>query len=562
MRGIDDHDDRERRLARRHEPDERRVVVRLRVAPVDQLRRRPGLPGNGVSLDLRKLRRGPPLDDRFHDFGQRRRGLRGDRAPQDPGRDRVAAAVAQKRAHDARLDEVAAVGDRAHGGRHLQRRDADLVSHRDRCEGARIQPLRVPDDAGVLAAEVRRERLAEAEPGDVAAEALGAEPHPHPDRPDVARLRDDVDERQRAVRVHVADDPIAEHDEPGRAVDLIGRRDHPLFDRRRRGDDFERGSRLVQILDGAVAPRGDVGRVEDIRVERRPVRQREDLAGVRLHDDGGAAGGRVLFDADAQLAIRDVLQVLVDGELEPVAGRRRALLARRHGVPARVGLEQHLAFAAADARVERGFEPGQTLVHADVAEHVRRELFLRVVPPAFLEEQDAPKVERPDAARLLGRHPAREIRELALAAQPVRHQRLLRRLAVVELVAHELCDRIRIVDVRGIGGDRIGVHAVGQDAPRAIDDLPALGRENDRLQLLPVRARHHLVVPQHLQIQQAGLDPDGPGGEERRADQQARADGAAPVGRRGRRLAPQDPLRERARGKLESAALLVRHRCS
>ena len=256
------------------------------------------------------------------------------------------AAVADERAHDARLDELAAVGHRAHGRGHLQRRDAHLISHRHRRQRAGIQPRRVPDDAGVLAAEVRRERLAEAEPADVAAEALRAEPHPHPDRSDVARFRDDVDERQRAVRVHVADDAAAERDEPGSAVHRIGRRDHPLFDRGRRGDDLERGARLVQILDGAVAPRDDVRAAEDVRVERRPVRQGEDLAGVRLHDDRRAAGGAVLFDADAQLAVRDVLQVLVDRQLEPVAGGRRALLAGRHRVPARVGLEQHLAFAA------------------------------------------------------------------------------------------------------------------------------------------------------------------------------------------------------------------------
>ena len=132
----------------------------------------------------------------------------------------------------------------------------------------------------------------------------------------------------------------------------------------------------------------------------------------------------------------------------------------------------------------------------------------------------------------------------------------------VELVAHELGDRIGILDVRGIGGDRVGVHAVREDASRAIDDLAAFGRKTDGFQLLPIRPRHHLVVLEHLQVEQPGLDPDRPGGEERGADEQARPDGPAPVGRGGRRLAPQDPLRESTRGKPESAAVLVRHRCS
>ena len=49
------------------------------------------------------------------------------------------------------------------------------------------------------------EHLAEAEAVDVAAEPLGPEPLADLDRADVARLGDDVDERQQAVMVGVAD---------------------------------------------------------------------------------------------------------------------------------------------------------------------------------------------------------------------------------------------------------------------------------------------------------------------------------------------------------------------
>ena len=55
MRRIDDDDDRERRLARRNEADERGVVLGRRVAPVDDLVRSPGLAGDGVAVDLRRL---------------------------------------------------------------------------------------------------------------------------------------------------------------------------------------------------------------------------------------------------------------------------------------------------------------------------------------------------------------------------------------------------------------------------------------------------------------------------------------------------------------------------
>ena len=46
----------------------------------------------------------------------------------------------------------------------------------------------------------------------------------------------------------------------------------------RRGDHFESRARLVEVLHCAIAPRFLVGTAERIRVECRPVRQRENLA--------------------------------------------------------------------------------------------------------------------------------------------------------------------------------------------------------------------------------------------------------------------------------------------
>ena len=59
---IDDDDDAQGGLPRWHEADERRVVVRLGIAAVDQLGGSAGLPGDGVAVDLRGLG-GAPLDD-------------------------------------------------------------------------------------------------------------------------------------------------------------------------------------------------------------------------------------------------------------------------------------------------------------------------------------------------------------------------------------------------------------------------------------------------------------------------------------------------------------------
>ena len=90
-------------------------------------------------------------------------------------RDFGAPAVFDQRANDVRLVERAAVGHRADGCGHLERRDADLIAHRHRGERARIEGGRVPDDPRVLTAKIRRGGLTEPEAADVAAQSLGSE---------------------------------------------------------------------------------------------------------------------------------------------------------------------------------------------------------------------------------------------------------------------------------------------------------------------------------------------------------------------------------------------------
>ena len=46
---------------------------------------------------------------------------------------------------------------------------------------------------------------------------------------------------------------------------------------------------------------------------------------MRIHDDRAAAVGALLFDAGAQLALDDVLELLVDGQLERAAAVGAAL---------------------------------------------------------------------------------------------------------------------------------------------------------------------------------------------------------------------------------------------
>ena len=70
------------------------------------------------------------------------------------------------------------------------------------------------------------------------------------------------------------------------------------------------------ILDGAVAPNHLVELPIDVRIEGRRVRHRQNLAGLRIHDDGAAAPRAIGGDAGFELALGDVLEVLVDRQLD------------------------------------------------------------------------------------------------------------------------------------------------------------------------------------------------------------------------------------------------------
>ena len=254
---------------------------------------------------------------------------------------------------------------------------------------------------------------------------------------------------------------------PGLHVDQIGRPEHVLFERRRRRHDLEGRSRLVEILDRAVAPRLFADAPVGVRVEGRVVRHREDLARVRIHDDGGAAGGAVLFDAGAQLALGDELEVLIDGQLEGRAGGGRALDLAEDALLPRVRLHEQLALPAAHLGVVRRLEAAETgVVETDVAEHVRGQLLVRIVAAALLEEPDPLQLELADPLLFVGRDLALEIRELAAAAQLLRHRLAVGRVALVERAAHRRRDGVGVLDLGGIGEDRVGVDTVGEHTTR------------------------------------------------------------------------------------------------
>ena len=88
----------------------------------------------------------------------------------------------------------------ADGRHHLQRRHrrpgSPSTPRPARCRSSFVG---APHDAGAFGGKIGRRRRAEAVVGDVTAEPLGADAEPDLDRADVARLDDDVGERQHAV---------------------------------------------------------------------------------------------------------------------------------------------------------------------------------------------------------------------------------------------------------------------------------------------------------------------------------------------------------------------------
>ena len=98
-RRVDDHQDRQRRLAGRHEADERHVEVGLGVVAVHELARRPGLASDG-EVDERRARRRAVRDDAFHHRRQLGGGFRRGHSPDHLARNRRAPVAVDDGTHD------------------------------------------------------------------------------------------------------------------------------------------------------------------------------------------------------------------------------------------------------------------------------------------------------------------------------------------------------------------------------------------------------------------------------------------------------------------------------
>ncbi len=201
----------------------------------------------------------------------------------------------------------------------------------------------------------------------------------------------------------------------------------------------------------------------------------------------------------------------------------------------RVDLDEDLPVAAANVLVVRRFDATQPdIVDANVAEQVRRQILLRVVATALLEEPDAGKAERSNAVRHVGRHLAPHVHERFLPAQALDERVPIARRAVAERAAERGGDTVRVGDFSRDRVNRLGVDAVGEHAALPIEKLATFGGRLDRPVLLPHGARHEVRVLDDLEVDEARLDAGRPEAEEDRRDDHPPSHGPAPS--RGKRI--------------------------
>ena len=257
----------------------------------------------------------------------------------------------------------------------------------------------------------------------------------------------------------------------------------------RRGDRerLDGRARLEAIGDRAVADRvgGRAAPPRVVRIERRVVRDREDLAGLRIHHDDAARARFERAHRERELALRDVLDRLVDRQVDVVALRRAVVeqLLREHDATAPIDHRRHRLGRAAEALLaSRARGPRCRL---------RRRSRSRARAPRDRgsDRSDAPRC----VSEMPGRSSSRTRRRLRRRHPPLRSTRSGGRsrgardaLDVdAEHDAREGARGARRVEPCARSSARVGEHAVDVDADRelgavAVVDGAALRREADR----------------------------------------------------------------------------------
>ena len=217
------------------------------------------------------------------------------------------------------------------------------------------------------------------------------------------------------------------------------------------GDDLGGGPGLEDVGDRPIAAVGLVGRAGVVGVEGGHGREREDVAGARVHDDDGAALRAGRHDLVGECTLGDVLDVTVDGELHGTAGLR--LLHRLGGAgdrDAAHALEGAPAVDAAEAVVHGVFDTGEATagLTADEADDIGGHVTGGVDALECALGVDPDQAELVDLAPLLGGDVLDDVGEAPVSGQAL--DEWARRCAQDR--GDRLCGREWIGDQRLIDG--------------------------------------------------------------------------------------------------------------
>src|SRR6266508_1253953 len=113
------------------------------------------------------------------------------------------------------------------------------------------------------------------------------------------------------------------------------------FEGRRRHDDFERGTRLKEVRNGAVAPECRVVLVVLVAVKVGVIGKSQDAPRFRFHHDGNACLGLRSLYTRCELALRDVLDGSLQTEYQGMPLNRWLLHLSPEGPAQRVHVERN-----------------------------------------------------------------------------------------------------------------------------------------------------------------------------------------------------------------------------
>src|SRR5215211_3533965 len=212
-------------------------------------------------------------------------------------------------------DPPSPVGDGGVTRCELQGGDREALSHGYVPDGGAAPVLVGRNVARVLSPKIYPRGFAEPEAADVLLELLATQRLCHLDRPHVARLFEDIPRSHdlRLVRHGVVDDAVC-HLYVIRNDERARRRDRPLLQRRRHGEDLEGGTRLIGVGQDSIPLRLDGCTVEAVVVVAGRVGERHDGAVLDAHDDTDGAPGIVFLDGGLEVLLQLLLHRGVQGQ--------------------------------------------------------------------------------------------------------------------------------------------------------------------------------------------------------------------------------------------------------